>query len=206
MKRFLFLILYMLPCAASFVSAQDLRTLFMDAPDEVFPLLTKNMRADLVDFADAGMSAKVTNNLDGVSVLEKLGDDYLLLATTASSTMQLKLLPVQDGAIVCVVKTVKAEATDSRIRFYDLEWNRLDDSGMFTQPATRDFLVPGTEADEIADICDIYLVALSLNADDKTLVAEYTMPAYMSADDAAKVKPLLRKLLYKWDGERFVIE
>jgi hypothetical protein len=32
------------------------------------------------------------------------------------------------------------------------------------------------------------------------------MPAYMNVDDAAKVKPLLRKLVYRWSGGRFVID
>ena len=206
MRKLLFLICFMFSGAMSLVSAQDMRSLFMDAPDGIFPLLTKNLRADLVDYADAGMTAKVVNRFDGVSVLEKLEDNYLLLATTASSTMQLKLLPMQGSTIVCVVKTVKAEAADSRIRFYDLEWNRLDGYEMFTAPAIRDFFIPGAEVDDVIDMCDIYLVTLALNALDNTLVAEYTMPAYMSADDAAKVTPLLRKLVYKWNGERFVIE
>ena len=48
--------------------------------------------------------------------------------------------------------------------------------------------------------------SLALSAGDNTLVAEYTMPAYMNVDDAAKVKPLLRKLVYRWNGERFVID
>lgn len=206
MRKLLFLILFMLPGAASLVSAQDLRAIFRDAPDELFPLLTKNMRADLIDYADAGMAATVTNNLDGVSVLEELEDDYLLLATTASSTIQLKLLPMQGGTIICMVKSVKAEATDSRIRFYDMEWNRLDAGGMFTPPAINDFFVPEADVSGIEDICDMYLVALSLDAAGNTLVAEYTMPAYMSSEDASKVKSLLRKLVYRWNGERFVIE
>ena len=206
MKKLLFLIFFMLPGAVSLVSAQDLRSVFRDAPDEIFPLLTKNLRADLVDFADAGMTAKVTNNLDGVSVLEKLEDNYLLLATTASSTMQLKLLPMQNGAVICVVKTVKAEAADSRIRFYDLEWNRLDEHDMFVAPAIRDFFIPDADVEEVADMCDIYLVTLTLDTLENTLVAEYTMPAYMSTDDAVKVNPLLRKLVYKWNGERFINE
>ena len=206
MRKLLLLIFLMLSGASSMVSAQDLRTIFRDAPDEIFPLLTKNLRADLVDYVDAGMIAKVTNKFDGVSVLEKLENDYLLLATTASSTMQLKLLPMQDSTIICVVKTVRAEAADSRIYFYDLEWNRLDGCEMFRLPAIKDFFIPGSDVDEVADICDIYLVALALNAVDSTLVAEYTMPAYMAADDAEKVKPLMRKLVYRWNGECFVIE
>jgi hypothetical protein len=151
------------------------------------------------------MAAKVTNRLDGSCVLEELSADYLSLATTASSSMQAKLLPVNGDTVICVVRSVKAEAVDSRIYFYDKEWDVLDGSGMFTSPSIRDFFVSDSAADEWADACDIYLVSLTLSATDNTLVAEYTMPAYMSVDDAEKIRPLLRKLVYRWNGECFVI-
>lgn len=203
MRKLLSIILLFV-CVASSASAQNMRSIFLNAPDAVFPLLTKNLRADMVDYVEAGMEAKITNRLDGVSVLKELADDYLLLAMTASSTMQLKLLPIVDDTIICMVKSVKAEAADSRVYFYDKEWNLLDGCAMFTYPSISDFFTSATA--ECMDICDIYLVALSLSADDNTLVAEYTMPAYMSSDDAKKVKPLLRKLVYRWNGGRFVID
>ncbi|MBQ2127442.1 MAG: DUF3256 family protein [Bacteroidaceae bacterium] len=181
-----------------------MRTIFLNAPDVVFPMLSINDRADLVDFIEAGMTAKVRNRLDGVSVLAELTDDYLSLATTASSNMQLKLLPFNGDTVICMVKTVKAEAADSRICFYDKQWNRLDGCGMFTMPEISDFFV--SPDDEYMDMCDIYLVSLTLSAADNTLVAEYTMPAYMSVDDAGKIEPLLRKLVYRWNGGRFVID
>ena len=206
MRKFLFVIILLLGSAVLKLSAQDMRSIFLNAPDDIFPLLTKNCRADLVDFIDAGMKAKVMNDFDGTSVLESIDDDYLLLATTASSTMQLKLLPIQNDTIICMVKSVKAEAVDSRIFFYDLNWTLLDGSGMFIQPEIEDFFKPDVATEKIADICDMYLVSLMLDRDDNSLVAEYTMPAYMSAEDAEKVTPVLRKLVYNWDGESFVIE
>jgi hypothetical protein len=120
--------------------------------------------------------------------------------------MQLKLLPLQGDTVICMVKSVKAEAADSRIYFYDKEWNALDGSAMFVYPSINDFFASAADAATWSDACDIYLVSLALSAGDNTLVAEYTMPAYMSTDDAVKVNPLLRKLVYKWNGERFVIE
>ena len=203
MRKLLSIILLFV-CVASSVQGQDMRAVFLNAPDAVFPLLTKNLRADMVDYVEAGMEAKVTNRLDGVSVLKELADDYLLLAMTASSTMQLKLLPVVDDTLICMVKSVKAEAADSRVYFYDKEWNQLDGSALFTYPSISDFFTSATA--ECIDICDIYLVALTLSDDDNTLVAEYTMPAYMSPDDAKKVKLMLRKLVYRWNGGRFVID
>lgn len=206
MKKLLVLIILCSGCLSFSLSAQDMRSIFLNAPDEIFPLLTKSYRADLVDYIDAGMTAKVTNRLDGTSVLEELECDYLRLATTASSVMQLKLLPLKNDTIICVVKSVKAEALDSRIYFYDKAWNMLAGEGMFRFPSVSDFFVSQSAADAHIDICDIYLVSLSLSAADKTLVVEYTMPAYMGIDDAKKVKPLLRKLIYVWDGARFVID
>ena len=204
MRKLLFFVILLFGGAMTMASAQDMRTVFLNAPDKIFPLLTGNDRADLVDFIEADMKAKVSNRLDGASELHELGRDYLMLATTASSTMQMKLLPVKDDTIICVGKTVKAEAADSRIFFYDKEWNMLNAGGMFSFPSIGDFFTSVT--DELVDMCDIYLVALTLSAADNTLVAEYTMPAYMNVDDAKRVKPLLRKLTYRWNGERFVIE
>ena len=203
MRMFRFLIVLFLGCVALQLSAQDMRGVFLNAPDEIFPLLEKGYRADLVDYIDAGMKAKVTNRLDGTTELEELGDDYMRLATTASSAMQLKLLPLAGDTVICVVKSVKAEAVDSRIYFYDKGWNMLDDGKFFDYPQIGDFFA--ADGDGALDMCDIYLVSLTLSAVDDTLVAEYTMPVYMSADDAAKITPLLRKLVYRWDGRRFVI-
>ena len=204
MRKLLFFVILLFGGAMTMASAQDMRTIFLNAPDKIFPLLTGNDRADLVDFIEADMRAKVSNRLDGASELHELGNDYLLLATTASSTMQMKLLPLNGDTIICVVKTVKAEAADSRICFYDKEWNPIDTGSMFSFPSIVDFFTSAT--DEFVDVCDIYLVSLTLSAADNSLVAEYTMPAYMNVDDAKRVKPLLRKLTYRWNGERFVIE
>ncbi len=206
MKKLLYLIMFLFCGVASSVSAQEMRSVFLDAPDDIFPMLTKNLRADLVDYIEARMTAKVTNRLDGTTVLEELGTNYLKIASTASSNMQLKLLPVQGDTVICVVKTVKAEAADSRICFYDKAWKLLDGGKMFEYPSIRDFFISAEAADECIDKCDIYLVSLQLSAADNTLVAEYTMPQYMSKDDASKVTPLLKKIVYKWNGECFVID
>lgn len=203
MKKTLFALLLIL-CVHGLSVAQDMRTLFVEAPDSVFPLLDKNLRADCVDFIDAGMKYAVTNKLEGKSTLVELAADYMLLETTASSTIQMKKLPMADGFIICVVNTVCAESADSRVAFFDSSWRRLAVSDFLASPSIRDFFASDSVADELMDMCDIYLVSLSLNADDKNLVAEYTMPSYMNKDEAEKVLPHLQKIIYNWDGMRFI--
>jgi hypothetical protein len=187
-------------------SAQTFRDMYLDTPDSVMPLLTKLDRSDFIEYLKAGMRAKVTNRLDGVSVLKELTANYLYLQTTSSSSMQMKMLPFKGDSIMCVVNTVKAEVEDSRIAFFGRSWNRLSDGDFFKAPSIKDFFADKDSASSYMDKCDMYLVALRLNAADDSMIAEYTMPAYMGREDSLVVAPFLRKLVYRWNGERFVIE
>jgi hypothetical protein len=150
------------------------------------------------------MSYPVTNALGGKSMLKVLEDDYLFLQSSGISTVAMKVLPYGDSFVVCVVNTVSAEASDSRIAFYESGWKKLDAGPLFTAPSIRDFF--NSPDEKLLDICDIYLVSLDLSATENTLVAEYTMPDYMNSDDAAKVRALLRRIVYRWNGSAFVRE
>lgn len=203
MKKILIIPLLLLSCA--FVRAQDMRSLFMSAPEGVLPLLSENSRADCIDYIDAGMEAVVTNSLDGKTVMKALTDDYVDIRMTGSSSLQMKLLPLQDGGrIICVVKSVKAEAENSHVAFYDLDWKPVVGKKLLEMPAIADFFVSTDSAAKYIDKCDMYLVKCSLSDGDLTLTAEYTMPSYMNIEDAVLVSPLLRKVVFLWNGRRFV--
>lgn len=204
MKKIL-LLFFLLSVSSLPVCSQMMERLFMAAPDSVVPLLDENDRFELVEYAKAGMKSRVSNRLEDESVLKEIGTDYLFLQTTAISSMQMKLLPLGSDTVICVVNSVKVEAEDSRVAFFDSKWNRIPGDRFFKSPSIREFFQPSDTVGEYVDMCDIYLVSLRLNANDNTLVAEYTMPDYMGAEDAALVRPLLRKLVYRWDGTRFVI-
>ncbi|MBO7301995.1 MAG: DUF3256 family protein [Bacteroidaceae bacterium] len=181
-----------------------MKSLFVEAPDSVFPLLDKNQRADCVDFFDAGMQYGVTNKLEGKTTLVDLAPDYMLLETSGTLRMELKKLPLGDDFIICVVNTVTAEASDSRVAFFSSSWKRLDTSCFFAAPSIREFFTSQSAADEFLNLCEIYLVSLKLNSADTGMVAEYTMPSYMNKDDADRVLSHLRRIVFVWDGKSFV--
>lgn len=201
--RKLFLTLVLMCGVVQLLPAQRMRELFMSAPEEVMPLLGGVARADCIDYIDAGMEANVSNAMWGKCSLKKITDDYFLLQTTPSSSMQAKLLSFGGDSLICVVKSVKAEAVDSHIAFYDLGWNRINGKELFVAPKIKDFFISPDSARVYERKCDIYLVSLALSSDDDTLVAEYTMPDYMNIDDAETIRPLLGRVLYRWNGKRF---
>lgn len=201
MKKLLFPIVSLLICSA--VSAQDMRSLFVEMPDSLLPLLTKINREDCVDFLDAGMRARVTNRFDEESELFLFNDSYLHLKTSKNGWMQMKLLHTASDTVVCVVNSVCAEACDSRIAFFTPQWKQLKSEEYFSAPQISDFIVESDSTEYFRNMADIYLVELSLSETSDSLKARYTMPQYMLREDSARIAPHLKTLEYKWNGKRF---
>ena len=201
MKKYITILLLML--AALPLAAQNRRTLFVGMPDSIVPLLTQNNRADCVDFIDAKMRAQVSNRLGGKSELLQLTDDYLKMKMSSRGTLEMKLLPRSGGdTLICMVRSVCAEACDSRITFYTKEWTECTD--YFEYPRIKEFFNAGDSLGKVLDMADIYLVRLSLSPANADVEATYTMPAYMSQSDSAFVSKYLQKIIYHWDGKKFV--
>lgn len=210
MKKTLF-ILSMWACTLA-LQAQDLRTLFTAMPDSLAPLLTKVNREDFIDFIDSHMKAEVKNRFGRPSELKVLTPDFLCLQTTERSSMEMKLLPANDSVqVICVVHTVCGPACDSRIRFYDAQWQELSPSSFLQNPVATDFLLPAPTDDETrADLlrkADMDLIQAQLSADDRTLTFTYTTPDYLGKDDREKLVTYLKPspLTYEWKEGRFVL-
>lgn len=203
MKKLNFILILLLIICGN-LPAQSLKDLFLKMPVELLPLLKENDRLDLIDLYEAKMNIPVTNRLDGKSSIKMLTDNYMYLTLSASSSMQIKMLTDVNGdTLLCVVNTVSAEAADSRIRLYKNDWQPVE-NGFFDTPAIVDFFIQSDSTKEALELADIYLVELNLSPEDNTLVAEYTLPRYMNKEDAARILPLLHKIVYIWDGRGFV--
>lgn len=203
MKKLNFILILLLLICGN-LPAQSLKDLFLKMPVELLPLLKENDRLDLIDLYEAKMNIPVTNRLDGKSSIKMLTDNYMYLTLSASSSMQIKMLTDVNGdTLLCVVNTVSAEAADSRIRLYKNDWQPVE-NGFFDTPAIADFFIQSDSTKEALELADIYLVELNMSPEDNTLVAEYTLPRYMNKEDAARILPLLHKIVYIWDGRGFV--
>lgn len=210
MKRMIFILLLvavMLPAMA-----QDMKTVFVSMPDSITPLLTKVNREDCIDFLASNMKAEVRNRFGNVAEMKALTGDYVLMQTTPHSTLEMRLLPVNDSTkVVCMVKTVCASACDSEVRFFDTSWKEeLDVSEYLQLPEAGEFFVQGDSVAQenglIRKKADMTLMKASLSPDEATLTFEYTTPAYLSEEDREKLQPFLRKepVVYRWEGGRFV--
>jgi hypothetical protein len=193
------------------VWAQNMKSVFVMMPDSIAPLFTKVNKEDCIDFLDSGMKAVVTNRFGKKSEMKVLSDDYVLVQSTESSTLEMKLLPLNDSIkVVCMVKTVCASACDSEIHFYTSDWNKeLAMTDFLVMPDIDMFFLSSDSAFDDYDLIrkkvDMHLVKASLSKDDASLTFIYTTPDYLNKDDREKLLPYLRKepIVLKWQDGKF---
>ena len=209
MQRILLIVLTFF-CAMPMV-AQDMKSVFIAMPDSIVPLLTQVNKEDCVDFLDSIMKAEVTTRFGGTAEMKVLTEDYVFLQTTPSSTLEMKLLPVNDSTkVVCMVKTVCASACDSEIHFYTSDWKGKMAVGDFLQkPEQEAFYLPNDSVTEesvlIRKKADMHLMKASLSKEDASLTFIYTTPDYLNKEDK---KQMLRYLnpnpvVFQWKDGKF---
>lgn len=177
-------------------------------PDSVMPLLTKNNRLDFIDFYDAKMEAVATNRMEGKSRMDVLTDDFIRINYTKTTDVEMKLLPLNDTTdILCMVTTVKASVNDSRIAFFDAQWQPLDATTYINEPRMEDFrsTMQGDSAAWAWSKLDIFFRTYHLSAEETGLKCVLTTTDYLSEEDRAEVAPYLRQapITYLWNDGKF---
>ncbi len=215
MKMNKFVITIFFSAVGLFVStalqAQEAKTLFVNMPDSLSPLLTKVNREDCIDFLESKMKAQVENRFGKKSEMTDLGKDYIRMQMSAQSTWQMKVLALNDSTnVICTVSTACAPACDSSIHFYTDDWKPLPESRFITLLVMADFLnAPDStgiyDFDEACRSADILLMKADFNRENTELTVTLATPEYMSKETAEKLKQFLRRpIVYQWKNGVFI--
>ena len=169
MKKFLLLLfLSVVGCQLSVVKAQTrIRDIYAEAPDSIFPLLTKNNRLDQIDFRENNMKADVKNKFEDHSELLVLNDKYLKLQLSKHCLVEMRLL---NDSTFCMVQTYNAPASDSQIRFFDTSWNELPQT--VERPSVDEFLGEDVDIDVRLALQALPLIKASLSENNETVTFE----------------------------------
>ncbi len=164
MKLYILLVLFS-ATVSSMAQKTMMRDIFADAPDSIFPLLTKNNKLDCIDFIENNMAAKVKNKMDTWSELKMLTPDYMLMQMSENSDVAMMLV---SDSVVCMANTYYGPAKDSKVRFYDLQWNLLE-SKESLRPKVSDFIKGEMDAEARGLLEAMPLMCVSLNVADNTV-------------------------------------
>lgn len=206
MKRILLCLIGLMMLQA--VPAKRMRDYFANMPDSILYVMTRNNRLDCIDFIENNMQARVRNRFDAFSELKTMTGDYLYLELTASSKVEMKLCPIKDSLnYICMVKTVEGPEKESLVTLYTSEWKEVERNKWIDMPDYTDFWLTGDSVtvDSIAGLQhqqDLRLVSATLSPDDYSLTFKLSSVA-IEENVSERIKPLLRDLVYTWNGKRF---
>ena len=200
-------VLIVMACAFVHASAQSMRQIWMDMPDEIAPYLNRSNRTELADYVEMKVDAAIRNKLGDTTRVEMLTADYLRVALNASSRMEMKLLKQSDGTpLICVIRTFLGSAADSRMAFYDIQWQPVTSVSMPTVSAEQMFTHPEGMTDErfseLRAMLDPMLTQMQLQADSNLLTLNYSIPT-VSCDDIKELRSILRTVTLEWNGKEF---
>ena len=201
-------------CFSSVAEAKTIRELFADEPDDIFILLPKSTRLDMLDYFDVGKMVKVENSLSSgkkVSRLLKVTDSSIDVAVTQSSQVSMTLLTsAKADSVIAVVQTYQVPYFDSQISFYDVDWNKLNTSKYFDAPTMKSFILPGTDKKIVNDILQsvkFSLISYSIEQADNgdvTLTASLNLEGVMVKEDYDRIKDYLSKtIVYRLSNLKF---
>lgn len=205
------LILLTTLCLSLVMSAQiTMHDVWLEIPDSLTPVLNKNLRHEQLDFIDMKMPMSVKNLLQGESLLDTLTNDYLHVNLTASSELELKLLPLNDStSVICMVKTFNAPAADSQICFFSTDWHPIVNTfglEMKEWNVERFVVKPDTMSqekyDNIIHSINFKLLQAKLSSSDNTLSLTMNVPI-VNADNKEDLKRILKQINLKWNGVVF---
>lgn len=151
----------------SSLAQERIRDIYAEAPDSIFPLLTKNNRLDQIDFRENNMQAVVKNRFDAPSELLVLTDRYLKLQLSERCLVEMRLL---SDSTFCMVETFLAPAPDSRLRRFDTQWHELPCT--IERPSVDDFLSDDIDTDVRLALQALPLIKASLSENDDTITFE----------------------------------
>ncbi|MBQ8423866.1 MAG: DUF3256 family protein [Coprobacter sp.] len=204
MKRHIITLLLALFCCIGQADNRSIGTWFVAMPDSLLPLLSVNDRKDLLDLHNAGRQSGISGHWGENVSIESIGDDQLTLKLTPSSSLQIATLRTADTIrVIAVIHTVKLPAADSRICFYDTNWNRLTNP-VFSTPQVRDFITGNKKVQSsIAHLIgEIFPCRYEIR--NGYLYATQSLQDFLPRETYSEIKESLKsEIPYKWNGKSF---
>lgn len=212
MKKVLFtLLVSVFGIMASTAQTTDIRELFKQMPDSIFPYLTLNNRLDCIDFKESNMEARVANSFSGQTRMEVLNEHFISMWMNNAVTMQMRVLPTTSSvddvkAVICMVTTYGTTVKESTVRFFSCKWRPLKTESYVSMNANELMQQPNNMPDErfqeLSRLLEPYLIVAKLSEDEDELILTLSNDA-LDEENRAETDEIIMQINLKWSGKKF---
>lgn len=181
---------------------------FAELSFEVIDMLRPSVRLDMLDYYNQADSLLIVQDaLGGQSRLEQVAPDYLKVAVTPVSTLEIKLLPTKKDQIIMTLYTVGTDslAADTQVKFFDSSMKPLPAEKYLRAPALKDFYNlknSDLKESEIAEKIPFESIAYTTGPGDTPLTATLTTSSILSKEDKDLLTPIfIPSLSSTWNSK-----
>lgn len=189
-------------------SAQNvaMQKAFVDAPQQVLPLLKPSVKLDMLDYYNSGLSTGSQNVYGGQSRVTSISPTDMHIALTAASQCQLALLSCGGDTLNMVIYTVLSPAADSQLTIYPSNWRSAVTQRYFAKPALSDWLTPQGKknVEAVESLVPFLLVGYMFDPATYTLTLTNNTGEFLSKETYREVEQYLKpSIKYRWESGKF---
>lgn len=186
-------------------TARSIVDLFAIEPGNIFPLLTRTNRLDMVDYYNSGQQVAVPNNLAGEATLLELDSTYIKVQTSASRVVEMRMRMAGKDTVVTVIETVLTPIPDSRLTQWNSHWQRYTSDKIFKMPGIDDFIIGKMPKELRADLQDAMifpLIKLTFKGENHDIIeATHGLEQFLVASEYQRYAGYLKpSLSYRFKG------
>ena len=205
MKKLFRLCLLLMALLPLTVEARTISDFFASEPGNIFPLLTRTNRLDMVDYYNNGQQVALKNNLAGESELVELDSAYLKVKSSGSRTVEMQMRKVGKDTVITVIETVMLPVPDSRLSQWNVHWQWYTSEKLFTMPSIDDFIVKKMPHELRADLQDAMifpLIRLTFKGEKHDIIeATHGLEQFLAPSEYKRFADYLKpSLTYRFNG------
>ena len=208
MRRFFSLFILSMALLSLAAEPRTIADLFASEPGNIFPLLTRTVRLDMVDYYNSGQHVVLPNNLGGDSELIEVDNAYLKVRTSPSKVVEMCMWT--DGrkdTVITVIETVMTPLPDSRLTMWNAQWQPFYTERMFKMPGIDDFIAKKMPRELRADLQDAMifpLIQLTFKGEKHDIIeATHNLDKFLAPSEYKRFADYLKPVLnYRFNGNK----
>ena len=205
MKRLLSILCLSLALLPLTGMARTISDFFASEPGNIFPLLTRTGRLDMVDYYNSGKTVAIANNLEGESSLLQLDSAYLKVQTSKNRVVEMRMRTAGKDTVITVIETVMTPVPDSRLTQWNVHWQRFTSNKLFAMPGIDDFIIRKMPHDLRADLQDAMifpLIQLTFKGEGHDIIeATHGLEQFLAKEEYQRYSSYLKpSISYRFNG------
>jgi hypothetical protein len=205
MKRLLSILCLSLALLPLTGMARTISDFFASEPGNIFPLLTRTGRLDMVDYYNSGKTVAIANNLEGESSLLQLDSAYLKVQTSKNRIVEMRMRTAGKDTVITVIETVMTPVPDSRLTQWNVHWQRFTSNKLFAMPGIDDFIIRKMPHDLRADLQDAMifpLIQLTFKGEGHDIIeATHGLEQFLAKEEYQRYSSYLKpSISYRFNG------